>query len=82
MYERAEVKLNGGRGACLCDGCGVILSYGFDHADVEHYCGECYNKLFQFVKYIALDYVELSYEKVRIQRDDYIRMAGKLLNDE
>ena len=43
------------------------------------------NKMFEFVKYVATDYIELSHEKVRIQRDDYVRMAKeirKTLNDE
>ena len=43
------------------------------------------NKLFEFVRYVATDYIELSHEKVRIQRDDYVRMARdimKSLNDE
>ena len=43
---------------------------------VEHYI-----KLYDFVRYIAKDYVELSHEKVRLQRDDYIREAKKLLNE-
>jgi hypothetical protein len=46
-------------------------------------CDECvkedYDKLYHLVHYIANDYVELSYEKVRIQRDDYIRLAKRLL---
>jgi hypothetical protein len=41
---KAILKLNGGRGALLCNGCSVILSYGSDHnTKTEHYCGECYN---------------------------------------
>ena len=43
------------------------------------------NKMFEFVKYVATDYIELSHEKVRIQRDDYVRMAREIrksLNDE
>jgi hypothetical protein len=41
---KAILKLNGGRGALLCNGCDVILSYGSDHnTETEHYCGECYN---------------------------------------
>tara|TARA_R110000772_G_scaffold72848_2_gene158760 strand:+ start:931 stop:1221 length:291 start_codon:yes stop_codon:yes gene_type:complete len=37
------IKLNGGRGALLCNECNVILSYGSDHnTKTEHYCGECY----------------------------------------
>ena len=43
------------------------------------------NKMFEFVRYVAKDYIELSHEKVRIQRDDYVRMARdimKSLNDE
>ena len=44
-YQHAEVKFNGGTGACLCNRCSVILSYGTDHTDVDRYCGKCYNKL-------------------------------------
>ena len=40
-----------------------------------------YTKLYNFVRYIAKDYVELSQEKVRLQRDDYIREAKELLNE-
>lgn len=81
MVERAEVKFNNGAGACLCNGCRVILSYGIDHVDVERYCHDCYKKLYDFVHYIAYDYVELSQEKIRLQRDDYIRGAKKLLKE-
>ena len=42
---------------------------------------EDYTKLYDFVRYIANDYVELSHEKVRLQRDDYIREAKVLLNE-
>ncbi len=42
---------------------------------------ENYTKLYNFVRYIAKDYVELSHEKVRLQRDDYMRDAKKLLNE-
>lgn len=81
QYTKADVRFNNGNGACVCNQCGVILSYGVDREDVERYCGECYNKLFEFVRYIATDYFELSHEKVRIQRDDYVRMARALLKD-
>lgn len=40
-----------------------------------------YERLLRFVEFIAHDYVELSHEKVRLQRDDYIRRARKLLED-
>ena len=33
-YTRAVVKFDGGNGACVCNQCGVILSYWFDHRDV------------------------------------------------
>lgn len=80
--KHAIVKFNNGSGACLCNRCNTILSYGFDHRDVERYCAECYNRLYNFVRYIANDYIELSHEKVRIQRDDYIRKAERLLSDD
>ena len=37
------------------------------------------NKMFEFVRYVATDYIELSHEKVRIQRDDYVRMARDIM---
>lgn len=38
-----------------------------------------YIAMYNFIQYIANDYFELSYEKVRIQRDDYIRRARDLM---
>ena len=81
MNTKAIVKFNNGNGACLCNVCGLVLSYGFAHRDVGRYCDECYNKLYDFVRYIATDYFELSHEKVRVQRDDYIRMAKNILKE-
>ena len=40
-YKVAQVKFNGGRGALLCDGCSVIIAYGFEHEDRKHYCPVC-----------------------------------------
>lgn len=40
-YRHAIVKFNGGRGALLCNQCSVIIDYGFNHKDVEHYCSKC-----------------------------------------
>lgn len=40
-YQHAEVKFNGGTGALLCSGCQIIIDYGFNHRDVEHYCSDC-----------------------------------------
>ena len=34
----------------------------------------------EFVRYISTDYIELSHEKVRIQRDDYVRMARDIMD--
>ena len=52
-YKKAEVKFNSGVGARICNGCGYILSYGFDHTDVEGYCGNCYGKLADAIFEIA-----------------------------
>jgi hypothetical protein len=41
QYDHAEVKFNGGTGALLCNGCSVVLEYGFNHKDCEHYCEDC-----------------------------------------
>lgn len=43
-YKHAIVKFNGGAGALLCNGCKVIIDYGFKHKDVEHYCSKCEGK--------------------------------------
>ena len=38
-------------------------------------------KLEAFVRWIASDYVESSHDKVRLQRDDYIKRAKQLLDE-
>ena len=38
-------------------------------------------KMWEFIHYIANDYIELSHDKVRVQRDDYVKIAKKLLNE-
>lgn len=43
-YTKAIVKFNGGRGALLCNKCRVIIAYGFDHKDKEHFCNKCKEK--------------------------------------
>ncbi len=40
-YKKASIKFNNGNGALLCNGCRVILAYGFEHIDKEHYCDKC-----------------------------------------
>lgn len=46
-YQHAEVKFNSGTGALLCNGCSIILAYGFKHKDVEHYCSNCEDENWQ-----------------------------------
>lgn len=41
VFKKAIVKFNGGKGALLCNKCSVIIAYGFDHKDEEHFCAEC-----------------------------------------
>lgn len=41
---RAIVKFNNGNGALLCNDCHIIIAYGFDHEDKEHYCDKCAEK--------------------------------------
>ena len=89
-YKIAEVKFNGGKGTVLCNVCHVMLTDACDtrhQIDCYHVCEECYkemnaenySKLYNFVRYIANDWVELSHEKVRLQRDDYMKRAKQLL---
>lgn len=40
-YEHADVRFNNGNGALLCNKCSIIIDYGFDHEDTEHYCSKC-----------------------------------------
>jgi hypothetical protein len=42
-------------------------------------CSDRYEKLYRFVYEIANDYFELSHEKIKLQRDDYMRKAKQLL---
>ena len=37
----ADVRFNGGAGALLCNSCQIIVEYGWDHEDEEHYCESC-----------------------------------------
>lgn len=40
--QKAEIKYNNGNGALLCNGCRIIIAYGFDHdKEKAHYCKEC-----------------------------------------
>ena len=43
-YKHAEVKYTNGNGALLCNNCSIIIDYGFDHEDKEHYCDKCKEK--------------------------------------
>ena len=38
-------------------------------------------KMREFIHYIATDYIESSHDKARVQRDDYVRLAKKLLEE-
>lgn len=40
-YKIADVRFNNGNGALLCNRCQIIIAYGHDHEDREHYCDEC-----------------------------------------
>lgn len=87
-----EVKFNGGRGTVLCNVCSIMLTDACDtkeQIDCAHICKDCYEemnvenytKLYNFVRYVAHDWVELSHDKVRIQRDDYMERAKKLIDE-
>jgi len=40
-YKHADVRFNNGNGALLCNNCSVIIAYGHEHEDREHYCTMC-----------------------------------------
>lgn len=91
-YEIAEVKFNSGRGTVLCNVCRIMLTDACNVAeqiDCYHVCEDCYkdlnaenySKLYHFVHFVANDYFELSHDKVRLQRDDFIKRARNLLDE-
>ena len=51
QYDHAQVKFNNGTGALLCNGCSVVLKYGFDYKDSEHYCTKCNDLLKSAMQY-------------------------------
>lgn len=81
INTKVVFKYNDGVGACLCNRCSVVLSYGTSHVDTERYCSDYYNRLLDFIKYVANDYIESSHDKVLVQRNDYIRVAKGLLKE-
>jgi hypothetical protein len=61
-----------------------MSNYKMDKAKSCYYCQplvERNEKLEAFLMWIARDYVELSHDKVRCQRDDYIKRAKELLDE-
>lgn len=40
-YQYADVRFNSGYGALLCNTCKIIIAYGSDHEDREHFCETC-----------------------------------------
>lgn len=87
-YKLTIVKFNNGNGTVLCNGCNTMLvdrCLVQDQIDCAHLCEKCWDaitlrnaELEKFVHMIATDYIELSHDKVRWQRDDYIKMAKEL----
>lgn len=61
--------------AHLCEKCWSAISA--DSRDMAHLAMRN-RELEDFVRFIATDYVELSHDKVRWQRDDYVQRARKL----
>lgn len=91
-YKMTDVRFNSGRGTVLCNVCSIMLTNSCDtrnQIDCYHVCEDCYNelkggayeKLRNFVLFIANDYVELSHEKVLWQRNDFIKRARHLLDE-
>ena len=91
-YKIAEVKFNNGRGTVLCNLCSTMLVNACnvsEQIDCAHLCEKCYEelnaenyaKLYEFVRFVANDYIELSHEKVKWQRDDFMKQAKKLLEE-
>jgi len=49
----AEIKLNGGRGALLCNGCSIIIAEGTKHEDRLHFCEECSDVMINFERELS-----------------------------
>lgn len=84
-YQIADVRFNNGNGTVLCNLCSTML---VDHCDTSkqidcvHLCKKCYDKLYNTLRLIANDYVELSHDKVLWQRNDFIKMAKRALEND
>ena len=74
-YEKAIVKFNGGRGALLCNGCNVILSYGSDHEDMRHYCEKCFDSKNSY-SITDVDYWEKDATLVIGEKEYFFRFEG------
>ena len=37
--------------------------------------------MYEFINYIAMDFHESSHDKIKVQRDDYVRLAHKILDE-
>jgi hypothetical protein len=61
-YQHARVKFNGGVGGLLCNGCGVILKYGFTHQDFEHFCERCEDESLENEDQSGFDNAEAGFE--------------------
>jgi hypothetical protein len=53
-----------------------MLSTGVVHHKTDSFLAELY-KCREFTRFVATDYVELSYEKAQWQRDDWKKRARK-----
>lgn len=68
--------------AHLCEKCWDVISQAMS-ADPRHtaHIAMRLQKLENFVHFVANDYYELSYEKVKWQRDDFMKQAKKVLQE-
>lgn len=47
------IKFNNGNGALLCNGCSIIIDYGFKHEDRLHFCKECADVMVNFERELS-----------------------------
>lgn len=64
------------------DGSYELDKRGVDIApNVPYVREDSVEKFLRIIKYIANDYVELSHDKVRLQRDDHMKLCRKFLEE-
>lgn len=81
VYGCKNHEGEGGFVGDLCSPCYTMLSTGVVHSNTDSFLAEL-NDYREFARFVATDYIELSYEKAQWQRDDWRKRAKKVWYNE